>query len=63
MALVRINFRISKVLRDWIIQQPGVIRIVEESKAGGIIIEHNMTPQQAQDTKAAFIDKLIEAVN
>lgn len=61
MPRVRINFAISDELKEWIKQQPNILDIVEQSNHS-ITIEHNMTGPQAQATKAAFLDKLIEVV-
>lgn len=61
MAKVRINFGISDAMREWILSQPGIIGLVEESVTH-IVIEHNLTGPQALALKQAFIDKLIEPV-
>jgi len=61
MARVRINFGISDSMREWILTQPNIVGIVEESVTH-VVVEHNMSGAQASAMKSAFIDKLIEAI-
>lgn len=48
-------------MREWILTQPNVIAIVEESLTH-VVVEHNMTGPQLTAAKSAFIDKLLEAI-
>lgn len=61
MAKVRVNFGVSDMMRAWIKTQPNIVGIVEESETH-IVVEHNMTAQQAQTMKTNFMYKLIEAI-
>ena len=61
MARIRINFGISEMMREWILTQVNVDRIVEVSDTH-VVVEHHMTGPQLTAAKSAFLDKLLEAI-
>lgn len=58
---VRINFGISEFLRDWIKQQTGFVRQIEESP-NHFTVEFDLTGPEATALKQAFLDRLIEQI-
>ena len=58
---VRINFGLSDQLRQWISQQTGFIRVVEESQTH-ITVQFDLTGPEAVALKQAFNDRLIEVL-